>query len=285
MSKRPSLTKQIVDTLNSYARFGESKYEAKQVAYALNKSLGVTGWNPARLSGIYSIETMKTYRTASIDFGEWCKKTHGSRWLEEMRPHAGAYLQMMRDSGRYSADSLKTNRAALRKLFQDPYLAKEVVLPDRKKENITRSRGAKAMDRKFSELKNRNLVDFARACGLRRHELRELRAGDVRRDGDRLYVYVRQGKGGRDRAVPVLAAHEQRVMEIIRGKDAEEFLFPKITKNADIHGYRREYTSALYQQLTGRTYDPAHKDKIALQRISWALGHNRLSVVTRNYLD
>jgi len=59
VSKRPSLTKQVCDALYCQARFGQSKYDAKQENLSSNRIGGNESkkWNPARVEGIYSIET------------------------------------------------------------------------------------------------------------------------------------------------------------------------------------------------------------------------------------
>lgn len=284
MSKRPSLTKQIVDTLNSFARFGESKYQAKQQSIAAAKAVGIVGWNPARVEGIYSISTMKTYRKESISFANWVKQKYPStKWLHDARQFAGEYLQFRMQKGD-SAWTLQMVRSALRKLYQEPDLTDEIKLPLRRKNEIKRSRGTKAMDRKFSVERNRDLVDFCRATGLRRRELKELRVDQVYRTDDRMVVFVEQGKGGRPRTVPVLRALEDRISEIISGKKSEQLVIEKIPCRADIHGYRREYANALYEEWAGTKYNSDDKNEEVMMAVSAALGHNRLDVVKRNYL-
>ena len=226
---------------------------------------------------------MESYIDISIRFTDWVKAAHHSRYLEEAKQFASEYFQIAIDKN-YSAWTIAHYRSALRKLYQDPFLAEELKIPIRHMQDIKRSRGPKAMDAKFSVERNRDLVDFSRACGLRRHELQELRVGDVYRDGDQLWVHVERGKGGRKREVPVLAAFQERVLEIIRGKNLDDLVIDRIPVRADIHGYRRQYANAFYEQIAGKSYNPRDKDEMALQRVSWALGHNRLDVVTRNYL-
>jgi integrase len=141
------------------------------------------------------------------------------------------------------------------------------------------------MDKKFSPERNRDLVDFCKATGLRRHELKALRVIDVYYNGDRLQVDVHQGKGGRPRSVPVLKQFENRVMDIISSKNLEGQVFDRIPVRADIHGYRREYAASYYKELSGKEFNPKDKDKDAMLLVSNALGHNRLDVITRNYLS
>src|SRR5262249_41215119 len=141
----------------------------------------------------------------------------------------------------------------------------------------------KAMDKKFSVERNRDLVDFCRATGLRRRELRVLRVDRVYRADGRLMVFVEQGKGGRPRTVPVLRALENRVLGIIEGKKPDQLVIECIPVRADIHGYRREYANAIYEEWAGRKYDARDKDRDVMLVVSAALGHNRQDVISRNY--
>jgi len=283
MAKRPSLIKQVKDVLDKLARFGESKHEEKEKKKLEAKASGLKGWNPARVDGIYSIVTMKTYRRECVNFVEWAKKEYGCRYLEECKTHANQYLANKIEVGN-SAWSVQTIRSALRKLYQDQNLTNEVKLPIRRKNEIKRSRGEKAMDAKFSPERNRDLVDFCRATGLRRHELKALKVIDVYEKNGRWQVDVHQGKGGRARSVTVLKEFQNRVVEIISNKAEDSQVFDKIPVRADIHSYRREFAASCYKELSGKEFNPKDKDKDAMQKVSEALGHNRLDVVTRNYL-
>jgi site-specific recombinase XerC len=242
-------------------------------------------WNPARVEGIYSISTMKTYRKESSYFANWVKQKYpATKWLQDARQFVPEYLQSRIEKGD-SAWTLQMVRSALRKLYQEPGLAGEIKLPIRRKNEIKRSRGPKVMDKKFSVERNRNLVDFCRATGLGRRELRELRVDHVYRADDRLMVFVDQGKGGRPRSVPVLRTLESRVLEIIEGKKPDQLVIECIPIRADIHGYRREYANALYEEWAGTKYDSDDKNEEVMLAVSAALGHNRLDVISRNYLD
>ena len=161
------------------------------------KAAGIVSWNPARVEGIYSISAMKTYRKESIYFANWVKQKYpATKWLHDARQFVPEYLQFRMQKGD-SAWTLQMVRSSLRKLYQEPGLAGEIKLPLRRKSEIKRSRGTKAMDRKFSVECNRDLVDFCRATGLRRHKLRELRIDHIYRADDRLMIFIDQGKGGR----------------------------------------------------------------------------------------
>jgi integrase len=284
MAKTPSLIYQVKVALNSLICFGESKYDAKQKAISIAKASGLTGWNPAIVEGIYSISSMKSYRKESISFVKWAKDTHQVKWLHQAKEFVDEYLLMRMKRGD-SAWSLKLVRSALRKLFQDPQLSSQIILPIREKKNIKRSRGSKPMDKNFSVERNLDLIDICRATGLRRHELKLLKVKNIYRTEDRLWVFVEQGKGGRPRTLPVLRSLESCVLEIIKDRNADELLFDRIPVRADVHGYRRDYANSLYQELAGKPFTLRDKEKDVMLLVSAALGHNRIDIVSRNYLD
>jgi hypothetical protein len=81
------------------------------------------------------------------------------------------------------------------------------------------------------------------------------------------------------------------VLTLTADRKPEERVFDRIPKHMDVHAYRREYAQALYLSLAdcnlpspGRRLRQSDYDLSAVQRVSWALGHNRLDVVLRHYL-
>ena len=273
LGKRGSLKYQITQSLIKQKRFGESKYEAKRAG---NVKFGQP------VDGIFSYKTMKVYLDEAVRFVNWIRENYKEvKTLEEAKKYVREYLELGKRKN-YSAWTLKLQRSALRKAFRDPELAKEIELPIRKKTDIVRSRRNAIRDKHFSKSRNKDLIDFARATGLRRSELSKVRVQDVFKMDEKLYVAIK-GKGGRYREAPILEKYTERVQEIINKKDNNEKVFKKIHSCMDIHGYRREYAQELYKELTGKDYSE-YKDKEAVMRVSEALGHSRIDVVTRHYL-
>ena len=153
--KRPSLTKQVENALTDKLKIGQSKHDAKQEGKTQE--------------GIYSYKTFKTYMEQCNYFIRYCKEEHGCRYLDDCRQYANEYLQKGIDEGK-SPYTLYLMRSALCKLYRDT--CKDYIeLPKRKRQDITRSRGKAARDKHFSEDNHKDIVDFCRATGLRRHEL------------------------------------------------------------------------------------------------------------------
>ena len=246
-----------------------------------------------------------------------------------------------------SAWTIQTEAKALGKLYGinkgDPdYFTP----PERKRQNIKRSRSSSvARDDHFSEQKNAEFVTFCKATGLRRSEVSKLTGKDLctkkaieKRISDlqsrhditesdnkqltmlmdtrlypdaQFYVYVKRGKGGRQRLVPLCVDQESTnvVVNKMRNTAADAIVWKKVPTNADIHSYRADYATAVYKKYARRIEDipydainrgTGHKyqsqiyvcrkdcykklDRQAMLRASKALGHNRLNVIADNYL-
>ncbi|MCL2225087.1 MAG: hypothetical protein FWB96_09005 [Defluviitaleaceae bacterium] len=278
MPKNESIVRQVQEVLKSKLRIGEQRHTAKQEGVASD--------------GIYSWSTYQNYIAKCCAFAKWVRENHGSKTPEEARAYVDAYLQHHIDKG-YSPYTQKHIACALAKLYgcsTKDFIPTQV----RHRANITRSRKGKAI---FSESKNREFVDFCKATGLRRHELKLLKPENLRFDetSGKYFLSGIKGKGGRLRDCPVLS---QKVVAKIINTPAGENVWSKIPSRADIHSYRADYCKSIYQlharpvaeiperdryycrgELRGVIYD-----KNAMRIASQALGHNRISVIAGHYL-
>ena len=326
------LHQQAYDRLNGMQAFGESKKEA--IANGTDRGK------------IFSFNTYQTYWKHTKYFLKYIKETHPEcTTLKSAKKYVNEWLQLRTDQG-LSAWTIQTEAKALSKLYgiqpdDDGYFKP----PKRNREDIKRSRGDRVRDRHFSEENNDELVKFCKGTGLRRSELMELRGKDLvtraqiedeiarlnalpagersaaadkrlemlqdtRLFDEEYFTHVRNGKGGGERLSPIIGRFAGQIIGRIRETPAEEKVWQYVNTNADIHGYRAEYATAIYKtharpiqdipydrvhRGTGRRYqsevytcrkDEAGKklDKAAMLVCSKALGHNRISVVADNYI-
>lgn len=287
-----------MDRLDERMALEQSRGKAKEVARAAGK----TTW--AFTTGkIHSYKTRAVYQEHALTFANWVRDAYGIKRIEDLeaRVHelTREFLQARLDEGK-SPYTLQVVRSALRMLFGDRTLMQEIQLPKRARAKITRSRGPKAHDRHFQPENWPELIHFLKATGLRRDELKQLRAGDiVECDPDpdsphygQMMVIVRNGKGGKSRKVPVLVGHEQNVLLVKAGLAEDNLVFPRIPKHLDVHSYRREFAQALYLfHAPSRALPPAagrlkcaDYDRAAAEQVTHALGHNRLDVVLHHYI-
>ena len=278
MPKIPSLVKQVQNVLDGKVKFGHSKHA--------DKIKGITAEH------IYSRNTYKSYLKHGCYFVKWAKSAHGCKNLDSAKPFINEYLQMRIDSG-LSPYTQKLDAAALAKIYgcsTDDFIKTKA----RHRTDIKRSRGEKVRDKHFSEKRNQEFVDFCRATGLRRAEIKVLRGSQLVYDEDtNSYFLDVVGKGGRRRLAPILS--DEAVQRV---KNADGFVWDKIPNGADIHAYRADYCTSVYKKharplnkipkteryccrsdLKGVWYD-----KKAMTVASSALGHNRISVIAAHYI-
>ena len=216
-----------------------------------------------------------------------------SRTLEECKSHADDWLA---SRAGLSPSTLKLEVSALRKLYGGD-VEISVKIPERRRSDIKRSRGKAARDIHFSEDKNAAMVAFCRSTGLRASELRDLFGSDLlERDGE-YFVHVRNGKGGKERDARVIG-DVQNVIDLMN-LAGDGKVFKKVKRAADIHSYSSDYTRAYYNAIARPTKDLPRSlvyicrrdkknvryDKSAMLTVSRSLGHNRIDVIARNYLD
>jgi hypothetical protein len=285
-----SIIRQALDRLDERMAIGESRREAKQAQRAAGEHI----WTFST-GKMHSYKTRTTYQEHIVRFVNWSRITYAMKSLEQLDARANEltslYLQK-EIATQKSAYTLQVERSALRLFFADRTLGSAVTLPRRTRATITRSRGPAAHDRHFQPANWQPLINFERACGLRRCELTRLTIADIFSTAqNQLVVHVRNGKGGKERAVPALPGHEPDLLVMTDGRLQEERVFDHIPKHMDVHAYRREYAQALYQYYSSRELPSPNGrlkredyDLAAVQRVSWALGHNRIDVVLRHYL-
>lgn len=316
-ANKKSLKLQITETLTGKMAAGRSKHVDKQIQ--------ATGEH------IYSYETLRGYIKQCCYFADYCKAHHKAKDLQECKPFINEFLQQGIDRG-LSSYTLKLQASALAKLY-GCRSTDFIQTPARKRADITRSRGERVRDRHFSEKNNADLINFCRGTGCRRNVLEKLTGADLitRADIDRtiirlrsktarsraeekrlamlkdtikqfsdqdFFIYHRRDKGGRDRISPIIGAHKQEIIDRMRATAPDRKVWEHVSGNADIHGYRSDYATAIYnmyacpldtlernqkyycrRDLRGVIYD-----KFAMIKASKALGHNRKSVIAGHYL-
>lgn len=327
-----TLHQQAYDRLTGMQAFGESKREAKDKGTDKEK--------------IFSFNTYKAYWKHTKYFIQYIKENHPDcTTLKSAKKYVNEWLQVRAEQG-LSAWTVQLEAKAMGKLYGiSPDDENYFKPPKRNRADITRSRGDAVRDRHFSTTNNDELIKFCKGTGLRRGELSELRGGELRTKAqieqeikqieatpgkDRTdeetrrlgvlkdtrlfdseyYVFVRNGKGGRERLSPIVGKNVEQIVKRIKSTPEGEKVWQHVHKCADIHSYRAQYATDIYraharpiEQIpydkvnkgTGKRYqsevyscrkDEAGKklDKAAMLVCSKALGHNRISVVADNYI-
>lgn len=327
-----NMHQQAYERLTKMQAFGESKKEAI--------SNGTDGQK------IFSFNTYQSYWKHTKYFIAYVKEKHPDcTTIKKAKKYVNEWLQTRADQG-LSAWTVQLEAKALGKLYGiSPEDEDYFNPPKRNREAIKRSRGDCVRDKHFSVTNNDELIKFCKGTGLRRSELGALKGGDlitrekIEREINHLYgipqqkrtqidekrlsilldtrlfdsnyyIYVRNGKGGRERISPIVGKNAGQIVERIQNTPDNEKVWQHVHQSADIHGYRAEYATAIYRaharpieeipydkvnKGTGRRYqsdvytcrkDESGKklDKKAMLICSKALGHNRIEVVANNYI-
>lgn len=314
-----SLKYQIVQKLDSLTRYGESKHQEKKIQKAKAHANGQK-WNPSRTPGIFSGSTRHPYQRHAIYFSEWEKKHHPEQKILRNIPlqHAAEYINERINRG-LSAWTITLDTAALAKVFGCRMTDIPVERPERRRENIKRSRGP---IKNFNEKKHSDIVQFSKNCGLRHNkELAVIKPDNIfERDGH-VFVKVKNGKGGKSRVTEVLEGSKDFFLNL-RDRaitEGREYIFSDIPSRAPIHAYRREYAQVLYRKIEEKIqerdpyvisqYNAAREewrernqhghrgmsdnihcrdghvfDRTICFMVSENLGHSREDVVVTNYL-
>jgi integrase len=335
---RHRIDKQARDILIGLCCYGQSKSEAKRQIEAIRAKEHIirakekaefgeprTLLTPKAPPGIYSFSTFNNYLYHCTKFVNWAKQEHGCRTVEQAKPFIKEYIQETMYSD-YSASTIKSIHAAVAKLYglsTELGAKKSIAMntPERKREDITRSRGQAERDKHFNpeKPKNKEFVEFCKATGLRRSEVLAITAGQIiaykdipqfRKDEGKIaksptnqyiIIHKNQGKGGRVRYVPILT---KSAVDLMKGKPTYEKVWPipqgqkSIFTKADIHSFRRDYATTLYN-LYARPIDQISEnqkykcrgnlagvvyDKESMRNTSEALGHSRICVIAGHYL-
>lgn len=322
----------------AYARLTEMQ------AFGTSKKESVANGNAK--DKIFSYKTYEAYWKHIKYFIKYIQANHPEcTTLKAAKQYMNEWLQMRMDEGK-SSWTIHLEAKALGKLFGiDPTDEQYFQPPKRERQKITRSRVDRVRDKHFSKSNNDELIKFCKGTGLRRSELLDLRGKDLisraeiedeisrlekqqnethdpnqerwldmlrdtRMFKSEYFTHVRCGKGGRVRMSPIIGANAEQIIERMRNTAPEEKVWQHVSENADIHGYRAEYATAIYKaharaiedipydrvnKGTGRKFqgdvyvcrkDEAGRklDKAAMLICSKALGHNRISVVADNYI-
>lgn len=291
MGKRPGAKYAAVQRLDAIMADGEKRSVAKAEARSRGESLFAFTDNR-----IHAFESRNNYQKIVMRFIDWCRNHYSLRTLAQIDEQADELVSLFlaeRIALNYSAWTLQTERSALRMFFQDRHLAEMVELPQRKRENIKRSRRPTKRDQNINLDNWQHVIGFCLASGLRREELRDLYARDVyvRASDQRLVVRVVKGKGGKWREVPVFPGRAQLVLQQVEGKEPDTHVFNRITSLLDIHSYRRQFAQELYEYLSGRPLPPvdgrlknADFDQDVALYVSRCLGHNRIDIIFQHYI-
>ena len=241
------------------ARNGDS------LAYIMKSAaLGTKSRNPQQ--SISDRDTVRSYKASINRFCSWAKGEGLTKEqvLANSKEHLQAYTDYLVQSG-LSKSSIHTYIAALCKGLGVPM--QHISKPQRTVDDITRSRGNRNPQGQREALNPRfeRLVRFQEVTGLRRAELEALKGEDLRMRDGKMYVIVKQGKGGKEQWQRILPRDAEVVQRTFNGIKKEERVFsPEEMKNKiDLHQMRAEHARECYDYYAERIKnEPAYRERL-----------------------
>ena len=273
----------------------QQAYDRLTAMLALGESKRTAARNGEMQDKIFSVNTFKTYWKHTKYFIKYIQEKHSEcTTLKSARKYVNEWLRY-REEQNLSAWTVQTEAKALGKLYgitpDDEFYYQP---PQRRREDIKRSRGEAKRDAHFSEANNAELIAFCRGTGVRRGELTYLH-GDALLSREEIVQqrealaalpfptpeqskergilddallfdapwFLRiKGKGGRVRIAPIIGRSAEKIVERVRRTPADKRVWEYVSSNADIHSYRADYAGAIYKaharSIEDIPYDTEH---------------------------
>ncbi len=178
----------------------------------------------------YSKTTTRTYLSVVRDFTKHFYKPPDQLGLEEIRQ----YQVHLLEERKFEPKTVCLYTSALRfffvKVLKRPYPLEEFPYPKstRRLPIILSPEEAVALINSASNLMHRAMLMLLYSTGIRRAELCQLKVADI--DSKRMMVHIRQGKGNKDRDVPLSPALLDTLREYYRWMRPQTYLFPGTVK-------------------------------------------------------
>jgi integrase/recombinase XerD len=181
----------------------------------------------------YAQTTVEAYIHALQDFAQYFHRPPDQLGPEHIRQYQ---VYLLRDQ-KLAANTVKQRVAAVRFFFvrtlKRPYLREDIPYPKAPRRLpvvLSQEEVARLIDA-ASNLSHRAMLMTLYSTGLRRAEMVRLKVSDI--DSQRMVMHVHQGKGSKDRDVPLSPKLLETLREYWRWRKPRTYLFPAGAANRD----------------------------------------------------
>jgi site-specific recombinase XerD len=178
----------------------------------------------------YSPETTRSYIHAVKQFAEYFGKSPEKLGAEEIR----RYQLYLLNEKKYTAGSVKVHISALHFFYKKVLKRRDLTLDDlvypkrpKKLPVVLSTEEVARLIEATSHLMHRAVLMLLYGTGIRRTEASRLQVSDI--DSQRMVLHIRQGKGARDREVPLSPKLLEALRAYWRSRRPKHFLFPSST--------------------------------------------------------
>jgi len=174
----------------------------------------------------YAQSTVEAYTSALRDFAKYFNKPPDQLGPEHIRQFQ---LHLLRDQ-KLAANTVKQRMAAMQFFFartlKRPYLREDFPYPKapRRLPIILSQAEVTQLIDAAGNLSHRAMLMTLYSTGMRRSELARLKVSDI--DSPRMVIHVREGKGSKDRDVPLSSKLLETLRAYWRWMKPKDYLFP-----------------------------------------------------------
>lgn len=179
----------------------------------------------------YSQNTVETYLRIVEEFANYFHRRPDQLGPEHIRQYQ---VHLFREK-KLSSSTVSQHVAALRfffvKTLKRPYLLEDIPFPKERRRLptvLSQEEVARLID-SASNLFHRAMLMTLYSTGIRRSEMTRLKVSDI--DSQRMVIHIRQGKGNRDRDLPLGAKLLETLREYWRWMKPKTYLFPGTVKH------------------------------------------------------
>ena len=205
----------------------------------------------AASKNITNNRTRTSYKRAITRFTKWAKEHNIKKKSDITEEVIQLYqLDLNDDPKQYSVATIHTYLAPVCKAVD--INMNRVRKDKRSSDKIIRGRvKSKNSQGKHQETDSRfsRLVNFQRAVGIRRSELKKLKGKDIRKDNNgNYYVLVQRGKGGKFQPQLILPQDVPVVLDTFKNKQEDDYIFTDVEMNnlINLHGMRAQHARECY---------------------------------------
>jgi integrase/recombinase XerD len=179
----------------------------------------------------YSQTTTRSYLRAVAGFAQHFGKPPDQLGPDEIRRYQAHLIEERRIGVRTAANHTAALRFFFVKTLKRPYAQEEVPYPKRPRRLpiVLSQEEAIALINSAKNLYHRAMLETLYSTGMRRAELCQLKVEDI--DSHRMVIHIRQGKGGKDRDVPLSANLLETLRAYWRWMRPKIYLFPGTVNN------------------------------------------------------
>jgi integrase len=194
----------------------------------------------------FSVRTHQSYLAAVTDLARYCRRSPAELEVKDLC----RYFEHLAIERELSGASCRLALNGIRFLYLDvlkrPAFDVPIPVPKRPQripELLSRAEVARIFAA-CSDSKYQTMLTLCYGCGLRLSELVSLRVGDI--DGERGRLRIEQGKGAKDRLVPLSPTLLSRLRDYWRGYRPRHWLFPGRATDAPLcpTSIQKTYTKA-----------------------------------------